>query len=218
MTESIEKMRQAVLADAEKKAQRLLRNVQNEVDKNLKETEAQALKRRQEQLEKHQQKLDEQYKAIINHADIEIKRLWLNKRETIFRQVLQQSLQQIQTQPVERRRQSILVLITEGLTQFSPQTAVCLTMDKQSAALFGANPLAEIQRLLPTQTASYSLSLVIDETQDSGVILTSADGRQQIDNRYNSILNHNETAFRIYTSQALSDIINQGPESHPKQH
>lgn len=218
MTESIEKMRRAVLADAEKKAQRLIRNVQNEVDKNLKETETQALKRRQEQVEKHQQKLDEQYKAIVNHADIEIKRLWLNKREEIFRQALQQSLQQIQTLSPERRKNSLLVLISEGLTQFSTQTAVCLTIDGQSAKLFGSNPLAEIQRLLPKQTEHHTLTLSIDETQDLGVILTSADGRQQIDNRYIAILTHNETAFRIYTSQALNDIVNQGPETHPKQH
>jgi vacuolar-type H+-ATPase subunit E/Vma4 len=210
MIQQAEKMQQLVLADAERKAAKLIETARQETAAAVKKAEDQAIKEREAVLEKARRTATDRCRAIRAGAGTEIRRQWLSRRETVFETLFNKAQAGMALLPPEEKRAAVQALAVEALLQLGPVPARLLVSSSLEPFLSAA-VLDNVRQLLPAAHAGVPLTLVVDATMDEGVAAVAADGRRRVDNTWIVRLQRQREAFRSLASARLPAVVKDGP-------
>ena len=210
MTQQAEKMQQLILAEAERKAARLVDAARHEAEAALKKAEEQAGKEREAVLDKARRTATERCRAIRAGAGTEIRRQWLSRRETVFETLFSKAQAGMGLLPPEEKRAAVLALAVEALAQLGPVPARLL-VSASLAPFLPDSALDQVRQLLPAAHAGMPLTLVVEPAMDDGVAAVAADGRRRVDNTWAVRLQRQREAFRSLASARLPAVVKDGP-------
>jgi vacuolar-type H+-ATPase subunit E/Vma4 len=203
-------MQQLVLAEAERKAARLIETARQETAAALKKAEDQAAKERETVLERARRAAADRCRAIRAGAATEVRRQWLSRRETAFEAMFRKAQSSMAALPPEEKRAAVLALAVEALAQLGPVPARLL-VSASLAAFLPESALDNVRQLLPAAHAGLPLTFAVDAAMDDGVAAVSADGRRRVDNTWAVRLQRQREAFRSLAAARLPAAVKDGP-------
>lgn len=210
MIQQAEKMQQLVLADAERKAARLIEAARQETAAAVKKAEDQVAKEREAVLERARRAAVDRCRAIRAGAGTEVRRQWLSRREAAFENLFSKAQAGMAALPPEEKRAAVLALAVEALMQLGPVPARLL-VSGSLAAFLPESALGNVRQLLPAAHAGLPLTLVVDAAMDDGVAAVAADGRRRVDNTWAVRLQRQRDAFRSLAAARLPAAVKDGP-------
>ncbi len=196
-----EKLRQEILADAKKRADRIIARAKSDAANAEKAAAAANEKLRQERLAAAQEESDVRHRSIIQGLWSEKRKLWLVAREECLDALFAEVRQEAVAIPVDdpRHGQSLARLIAEGIASVDAPEVV-LQVTEADAKL--VTP-AWLQKNLPEEFAAVKISVQCDKAIRGGVKISSADGRRNFDNTYGGRLHRLHESFREEIARAL---------------
>ena len=210
MIQQAEKMQQLVLAEAERKAAKLIEAARQEAAAAVKKAEEQAGKERDAVLERARRAAADRCRAIRAGAGTEVRRQWLSRRETAFETLFGKARASLESLPPEEKRAAVLALAVEALAQLGPVPARLL-VSPGLASFLPESALDNVRQLLPAAHAGLPLTLAVDATMDDGVAAVAVDGRRRVDNTWAVRLQRQRDAFRSLASARLPAAVKDGP-------
>ena len=184
MKEKEERLRQEIMKDASRKAERTLQRARGDADK-----AADKIRRRLEKvhtaaLEEATKKAEEQYRAVTAGVEQEKLQRWLRRREGVIEELFSDVLGELCDGAESDRSESLQCLLREALkatgpgsfaVRVSPADKPTLTWEYLEAVAKEAFEATESQGEFDVQT---------DSRIRGGVVLDSTDGTRHLDNTY----------------------------------
>jgi vacuolar-type H+-ATPase subunit E/Vma4 len=191
-----ERLRQEILADARKKAERIAVRADAERDRALQQFKQEHEQKRQSHLEEVRQEAARQVRSIQNSIGMEIRRRWLNKREEAINEFFQTVLNQAGECSGKRRQESLCFLAEEALQALSTG-AYLVECAKADAALVTEDWLFERAiAVLGDKGRSCAFSVSPRQEISGGLRFQARDGSLSFDNTYRNRLNDLRDALR----------------------
>lgn len=191
-----ERLRQEILADARKKAERIAAKAAAERDQALQQSQQEREQKRQSRLEEVRQEAARQARSIQNSIGMEVRRRWLNKREEAINEFFQAVLIQAGECTGQRRQDSLCFLAEEALRALSTGAyrVECASAD---AALVTEKWLFERAiAVLGEKGRGCAFSVCPRQELSGGLSFQSRDGALSFDNTYRNRLNDLREALR----------------------
>ena len=177
MNEQEQKLRDEILKDAKRKAERALTRAKRDADKACKQAETAQASEREQALARAGERAATQSRAVLATVAQEIRRRRLLAREEIIERCLDEALTVAESLPAEEYRRSLGELLAEALAALGPGEA---TIRVRPADLDLLSPPC----LTTLGIESAGLTVVADAAIVRGVVAESHDGRRQFDNTY----------------------------------
>lgn len=172
MNQQEQKLRDEILNDARRKAERALTRAERDAAKARDEAAEEQRAEREQALERARQRADTRSRAILVTVDQEVRRQRLLAREAILERCLDQALETACSLPPDDARRSLAELLDEALAALGPGPATVRARPADAAVLASAIPAAS------------QVTVTADERLGAGLVAESADGRRQFDNTY----------------------------------
>lgn len=169
MNEQERKLREEILDDAKRKAERTLARAKREADEARKQVATEQQAERDQALQRAAERAQAQSRSILATVDQEVRLRRLAAREEIIERSLDEALAGARGLAVADAQQSLAELLAEALEALGDGAVTVRVNPKSVAAL---------------KVDSAKVTVVADETVADGLIATSADGRRQFDNTY----------------------------------
>ena len=177
MNEQEQKLRDEILSDAKRKAERALTRARRDADKARRQAETDQASEREQALARAGERAAVQSRAVLATVAQEVRRRRLLAREEIIERCLDEALTAAESLPAEDSRRSLGELLAEALAALGPKE---VTIRVRPADL----DLLSSQCLATLGIESAPLTVVADTTIAGGVVAESHDGLRQFDNTY----------------------------------
>ncbi len=172
MNQQEQKLRDEILNDARRKAERALARAERDAAKARDEAAEEQRAEREQALERARQRADIRSRAILVTVDQEVRRQRLLAREAILERCLDQALETACSLPPEDARRSLAELLDEALAALGPGPAKVRARPADAAVL--ASAISDAAQVTVTD----------DERLGAGLVAESPDGLRQFDNTY----------------------------------
>ncbi len=191
-----ERLRQEILADAQKKAEQVCAKASTEREKAIQQCREELEQNRQSRLEEVRQAAAQEGRSIQNSIGMEVRRRWLNKREEVIDDFFQKLLTQAESCSGQRRVESLCFLAEEALQALSVG-AYRVTCASADASLVTASWLAaRAIAALGDKGRECTFSVQPEEMLSRGLCFQSQDEFLSFDNTYRNRLNDLRDALR----------------------
>jgi vacuolar-type H+-ATPase subunit E/Vma4 len=191
------KLRDEILADARKKAERTVARARSEAEKLLQEGQATLAARRDTRLAEARHSADERARAILAGIDQEIRAERLRRQELVLDEIFADARKRLRALPTDERRQILAALAREAIPAVrSP--SVRLLAAKADLPL-----LRELQADLLRSTRVKSLELQAAPEVEDGVIALAEDGARAFLNTFEQRLARQSAELRKQTLATL---------------
>jgi vacuolar-type H+-ATPase subunit E/Vma4 len=177
MNEQERKLRDEILSDAKRKAERTVARAEREAAEAHKQMVEEQQTEREQALERARQRADARSRAILVTVDQEARRQRLLAREEILGRSLDQALEAARSLSPEEAQRSLTELLSEAMTALGPGPAK-IRVRPADADLFSPELLAKLGHDAGT------VSVIGDERMTPGIIAESSDGLRRFDNTY----------------------------------
>ena len=197
MPEKTDKLRQEILADAERKAERTMKRAQRDADKLREETKKQNEKMRARRIAEAKRQAEGRARAIVAGIPYEERRIKLLAQEQVFDEVFNASLRKLREDTASIDREvSLKQLLAEALSAMPDdgEVNVYVKQDDRKAA----------EKALADTTNGAHASLEADSRSDGGVVVSDASGRMRFDNSYASRFAREKDQLRAEISKILA--------------
>ncbi|NMA20902.1 MAG: hypothetical protein GX927_10030 [Lentisphaerae bacterium] len=133
-----QRLQQEIIADAQKKAERIRAKALTEKERLQQKCDQEIAARRQERLEEVEAEIAQQARNLQNSLGMEKRKRWLRKREESIQELFAQTQKQAEECAGSQRGESLAALAEEALTalhsgdylvEFAPQDASLITLD-----------------------------------------------------------------------------------------
>jgi vacuolar-type H+-ATPase subunit E/Vma4 len=181
-----EKLRQEILGDAQRKAERTRKRARRDAEKNLQSVRDKQQAARTKRLEAAEREAAEKHRAVIAGIEYMIRKRWLLLREEILRELFAAILPEIEAGDGIDRERSLRELLREGLEAIGP-AATILRVHPRDLEVLDETARAEEWRAACGDRqgdASPDMQVETDENITGGLILETRDGRNLFDNTY----------------------------------
>jgi len=177
MNEQERKLRDEILEDAKRKAERALTRGKREAAKVREQAATEQQAERDNALQRAGDRAEAQGRAILATVDQEVRRGRLIAREEVVTRCLDEALAAARSLPPAEAQESLGELLSEAVAAFGPGP-LTVRVHPTAAAAFSA------ERLTALGLAPESLEVVPDESVVDGLVAASPDGLRQFDNTY----------------------------------
>jgi vacuolar-type H+-ATPase subunit E/Vma4 len=177
MSEQEQKLRDEILNDAKRKAERTVSRARREAEKAHEQAADEQRAEREQALARVAERADARCRAILATVSQEVRQRRLRAREDIIERCLDEALALAAGLSGEEAKESLRGLLAEALQALGPGEAV-IRLRAEDASLLSAEFLSSLGADPAT------LTVKADETIGGGVVVESADGRRQFDNTY----------------------------------
>jgi vacuolar-type H+-ATPase subunit E/Vma4 len=177
MSEQEQKLRDEILNDAKRKAERALSRAQKDAKKAHDQAATDQKTERDQALGRAQERASARSQAILATVSQEVHRRRLLAREEVIEACIDDALAATVELSADGALKSLGGLLTEALAALGPGEATVRVRPDDVSAL-GPDFLAKLG-INPS-----TLAIEADETIVGGLIVQSADGRRQFDNTY----------------------------------
>jgi len=177
MNEQEQKLRDEILSDAKRKAERALTRARRDADKARRQAETDQESEREQGLARAGERAAVQSRAVLATVAQEVRRRRLLAREEIIDRCLDEALTAAEDLPAEDSRRSLGELLAEALAALGPGES---TIRVRPADL----DFLSSQCLTALGIESAPLTVVADTTIAGGVVAESHDRLRQFDNTY----------------------------------
>ena len=185
MSEQEEKLRQEILGDARRKAERAIKRARRDAEKTLEAVRAEQDEARGKRLEAATREAEEKYRAVTAGIAYTIRRRWLLQREEVLDKLFAAMLPEIEAGEGIDRARSLRELLREALEAIGP-APVRLRLHPRDIEILDETSRAEVWRAAFGTESSPAMDMDVepDESIGRGLILESRDGRHMFDNTY----------------------------------
>jgi vacuolar-type H+-ATPase subunit E/Vma4 len=177
MSDQEQKLRDEILNDAKRKAERTLTRAKRDAAKAHEQAADEQKTEREQALARATERADARCRAILATVSQEVRQRRLRARENIIEQCLDEALAGAAGLSGDDAKTSLGGLLAEAVQALGPGEAVVRVRPEDAAAIS-----AEFLSSLGVDPAT--LTVQTDESLGGGVIVESADGRRQFDNTY----------------------------------
>lgn len=173
MNQQEQKLRDEILNDAKRKAERIQARAERDAAKAREQATEEQRAEREQALERARQRADTRSRAILVTVDQEVRRQRLVARESILERCLDRALAAACSLPPEEERRALAELLDEALTALGPGPAKIRACPADAAVLSSA--------ILDDPA---NITVTADERLGAGLVAESPDGLRQFDNTY----------------------------------
>ena len=201
MTPQEEKLKQEILADAQRKAERLLARAQAEGDSARKRAAQTQNDRREKALEESRSEGEVKHRNIIQGIWMEKRRRWLVRREECLMNFFQELCTEAETlRDATRHEASLAALAREALAVLPCSGELRVLVSEADSAIMTPEWLAAC---LPEGVPAGSVSFTVETSPKmrGGVQIATADGRLRYDKSYAARLERLQDDFRRRLAQ-----------------
>ena len=196
----VHKLEQEILADANARAERIVARAKNDAAKLQADLETQAERKREERLQEAKNIAETETRSILQEAEQEIKRKWLQLRETSLEKVLFQAMEQATLSSGEERAASLRGLAREAL-QALGSVDCQVSVAPADISMVTGEWLQDLSQGLVGAEALPTFTVQADSAINGGISFLTADGSRSFDNTYASRLHWMKTELRRLASQ-----------------
>jgi vacuolar-type H+-ATPase subunit E/Vma4 len=202
MNDNENKLRQELLADAQRQAEQAMGRARAAATNALAVVREEQAQVREKRLQEAQLEAEARARAITARIRHEVQRRWLMLREEGLERLFAEVLPRLERGDGIDRQRSLRQLLQEALEALGPM-AVKVRLNPDSAALLTAEALAAVCSLAwPNATPPPRVERAIDAGLRPGVVVESADGRLVFDNTYATRLERLRGPLRSLASAA----------------
>lgn len=197
MHEREDKLRQEILNDARRKAERTVERAKRDADKALGAARKRQEAMREARIRKAERIAADKCRAL--HASIgqELQKEWLQRREKVLDDLFDEILAGLEAGAGVDQEESLAELVEEATAAVGPGELVVHIRPADKAKLTEER-LAEIaERALPDSAGSVTFTIVESAEADAGVIVTTTDNRRHFDNTYATRLQYLRPELRV---------------------
>jgi vacuolar-type H+-ATPase subunit E/Vma4 len=189
MNKQEERLRQEIIADAKKKAERIQARAETEKDRLLKKFRQEMAELREERLQEIHLESNKQIRSLQNTFNMEKRKRWLLKREDEIQALFAEVLNDTENFAGEKRQQSLVNLAKEALLALPP-AAYKVEYSSVDSSLVTLSWLESLLAELGNNSAdsSYSFELQENSSMKGGIRFCSADLSKVFDNSYENRL------------------------------
>jgi len=206
MPEQAEKLRQEILADARRRAERNRKRAEQEAQKIVREAEQAVERLRRERLAQAEHEAEQVARTILAGVDQEVRRNRLRRRERVIQEVYRKALASLRDAPPEKTRRILARLITMALQQIGPNQAVRVHVRPDQADVITSDLMASCARQAFGESAvAPEFEVTPDEDiRTGGVLVETKDGRLLCDNTFEARLQRLDLDVRPHILRILS--------------
>jgi len=182
MQEKEERLRQEIMKDARRKAERTLERARSDVEKQKAKIRRRQEKNRKQAMDEAKTRAEEQYRSVTARVQHEKLKRWLQRREEVLEELFAAVLEDVGNEEQIDRRNSLSQLIREAIASVGPGrfvVRVCPT-DKPMITREWLKSVAG--QALETDSEQIRLEVQADPRVKDGVIVESEDGDRYFDN------------------------------------
>jgi vacuolar-type H+-ATPase subunit E/Vma4 len=177
MSEQEQKLRNEILNDAKRKAERTVTRAKRDAEKALNDARAEQEAERQQSLEQAAGRGDARSRAILSTVSQEVRRSRLTSRETIIAKCLDEALSQTNSLSGNEASESLVALLQEAVAALGSDELVVRVSPKEADML--TPEFLSAQGLIPGL-----LKIQADDAIAGGVVVETPDGRRRFDNTH----------------------------------
>ena len=206
MNEQEQKLREEILADAQRKADRLVKRARRDADKAVRDVKKKHEKTRQQRLEEAEHTARGRERSILAGIQHELRRRWLERRETVLHTVLQEALEKARRGDGIDPRRSLCQLLTEALAQIGEDSLTVRLRPDQQELLEPADLERAARQAWDGKSAGDRLRREKKAGMDAGVIVETRNGHRRCDNTYAARLHRLRDALRARVAETLGPV------------
>jgi len=175
MHEQEEKLRQELLTDAHRKADRMVARAKRDAEKLLAAARSEIEQDRAGRLRAARSRADKACQSIAAGISRGVRELWLTTREQELENVFSAALTMLRTGAFDGIEESLFALVTDGLGQINAEHVIVTA---------GAKEIASLQPASDRWKSECEFRVSTDPETYNGVILETQDGRRRCDHSY----------------------------------
>lgn len=198
-----EKLRQAILAEAQGEAQRLIDRAKAVARKAVKEAEKEADALKASRLQEMKQEADASARAVDLAIQREIYRLQVIRREECLDKLFRNALEQCATLSGPEHERSLRQLAAEAIHSIGEDEIIVRFPVSDSAIVTESWLQSIAQEALPSGSNAV-FRLQPSDTAAPGLYFETADGTRAFDNTYAARLRYNQEALRLLVTESSS--------------
>ena len=183
MNTNEEKLRQEILGDAERHAERTLARARSDAQKALEQVRTDHAALATQRLAEADTEGEERYQAITSSIVHDLRNGWLKHRETVVADLLDQALTHAEELGETERRESLRQLLSEALEAIG-QTAMTIRANAECARLLDENTIETAATAAWKQRGHTVVNVIVDPELRPGLVAESTNGRRLFDNTY----------------------------------
>lgn len=205
MSDQEEKLRQEILGDAGRRAERAVSRAERDGRTALETARKELDDEREQELGKARRRGEERYIALTARIRHDIRRQWLAAREQCLEELLSETLAKVISGETVDRGESCRQLLREAFEAMGPGEMV-VRIRPVDASLLGPESIAEILKTVFGASALEArVEIRHDEKMDAGIQVESADGRRIFDNTYRMRLRRLKASLRAILAEEQTD-------------
>lgn len=208
MNDSETKLKDEILADAKRRADRLTKRAERDASKEIDAVKEEHKDLAEKRLEEARKQAEDRRRAIAAGIEHEITKRWLNMREARLEALFDDLLQQLEARRDIDSARSLQQLLIEALSALGPTTVTVRAGADCASILDDALIGSAIQHAWNEESgsaAAASVTVEVDENVRSGLIAISADKRKRFDNTYATRLARLHDNLRALVSEPSAE-------------
>lgn len=183
-----ERLQQEIIADAKKKAERILARAQADRERALKKMHKDLEAKRQERLDEVEREIAAYERHLRNGLSMERRRRWLAKREESIQKLFAETLRLAEESSGKTREESLRVLAEEALAQLGPGAYRVVFAPGDSGLVNEAWLRERSKNALGKEAEACRFELSADQALKAGIRFEAADQSRSFDNSLSSRL------------------------------